>query len=209
MLSWRYTERSLLITAEVLQVVAPADHVPGPGQGRWTYGHYAALAGEAERYEIIDGVLYMAPAPTTGHQGSSIRVGYHLFGHVEMTGLGRVFVAPIDVELAPGVVVQPDVVVVLKANAGMITPSRITGAPDLVVEVILPATAGYDRREKQNAYAQAGVREYWIADPAARTVEVLVLEAGAYRSLNVFRGATSLPSHVVPDLRTHAEHFFA
>jgi len=85
------------------------------------------------------------------------------------------------------VVVQPDVVVVLNASLGKITATRIIGAPELVVEVASLGTSGYDRREKQDAYARAGVLEYWIANTEARTVEVLVLDAGIYHSLMLFK----------------------
>jgi Uma2 family endonuclease len=184
--------------AEEFTVINPAEHIGGPPQGHWTYADYAALPDDGYRYELIDGVLYMAPAPGTGHQGSSSRFVYHLMRLVEVAGLGRVFAAPIDVELAPLRIVQPDVLVILNANLGIITPSRIVGAPDLIVEIASPSTAGYDRREKQDAYAAAGVREYWIADPAARTIEVLALDGAAYRSLNAFRGSALLPSRVLP-----------
>jgi len=128
---------------------------------------------------------------------------------VEDVGLGRVFPAPVDVELAPNVVLQPDVIVVLNANLGILIPERIVGAPDLVVEIASPGTAGYDRRQKQDAYARAGVPEYWIADPIARTIEVLRLNGGVYRSLGVFTGQARLPSVAVPGLPVPVEQFFA
>ena len=67
---------------------------------------------------------------------------------------------------------------------------------------------GHDRTEKQKAYAHAGVPEYWIADPASRTVEVLTLEHGVYRSLGVFEGKAILPTRIVPDFVVHVEQFF-
>ena len=194
--------------ADVMQTVAPADQLAGPLQGRFTYADYVALPENGQRYEIIDGVLYMAPAPNTDHQGSISRFVYFLMTHVEVAGLGRVFVSPIDVELSPLMVVQPDVIVVLNANINIITPSRIVGAPDLVIEIASPSTAGYDRRTKQDAYAAAGVREYWIADPSAKTIEVLTLQNGAYQSLNVFSGNAKLPSRVVPNMPVAALQFF-
>lgn len=175
-------------------MVTAADNVPGPGQGRWTYKDYAALPDDGRRYEIVDGVLYMAPSPNRWQQKASGRLFRYLSAHIEDAGLGEVYEAPFDVELAPKVVVQPDVIVVLNASLGKITDSRIIGAPDLVVEVSSPGTVGYDRDKKQSAYARAGVQEYWIADPWSHTVEVFVLEAGAYRSLGVFEGKATLPS---------------
>jgi Uma2 family endonuclease len=195
------------VPLDVLPVVTAAAPLVGPPQGRWTYADYAALPDDGNRYEIIAGVLYMTPAPGTGHQSVSARLVTFLVTHVEFAGLGRVFAAPVDVELAPDTVVQPDIVVILSANLDRITPSRIIGAPDLVVEILSPGTAGYDRREKQDAYARAGVGEYWIVDPGAQTVELLTLDQGRYRSHGVFRGQARLPSSAVT-LPVPVERFF-
>jgi Uma2 family endonuclease len=195
------------VPLDVLPVVTAAAPLVGPPQGRWTYADYAALPDDGNRYEIIAGVLYTTPAPGAGHQSVSARLVTFLVTHVEFAGLGRVFAAPVDVELAPDTVVQPDIVVILSANLDRITPSRIIGAPDLVVEILSPGTAGYDRREKQDAYARAGVGEYWIDDPGAQTVELLTLEQGGYRSHGVFRGQARLPSSVVT-LPVPIERFF-
>ena len=198
---------TMSVPLDVLPVVTAAAPLVGPPQGRWTYADYAALPDDGNRYEIIAGVLYMTPAPGTGHQSISARVVTFLVTHVEFAGLGRVFAAPVDVELAPDTVVQPDIVVVLSANLHRITPSRIIGAPDLVVEILSPGTAGYDRREKQDAYARSGVGEYWIVDPGAQTVELLTLNKGGYRSHGVFRGQARLPSSAVT-LPVPIERFF-
>lgn len=199
----------MIATPASLPIIHTADYQPGPPQGRWTYAAYAALSGDGQRYEVIDGVLYVAPAPIPAHQATAALVVFYLLQHVQFAGRGRVLPAPIDVELSPSVAVQPDVLVVLSANVGIIAPTRIIGAPDLVVEVSSPGTAGYDRRQKQDAYAQGGVAEYWIADPIGRTIEVLVLEAGGYHSRGVFQGATTLPSLILPQLPTLVEQFFA
>ena len=198
---------TMSVPLDVLPVVTAAAPLVGPPQGRWTYADYAALPDDGNRYEIIAGVLYTTPAPGAGHQSVSARLVTFLVTHVEFAGLGRVFAAPVDVELAPDTVVQPDIVVILSANLDRITPSRIIGAPDLVVEILSPGTAGYDRREKQDAYARSGVGEYWIVDPGAQTVELLTLDQGGYRSHGVFRGQARLPSSVVT-LPVPIERFF-
>jgi Uma2 family endonuclease len=193
---------------DTLPVVAPADHVPGTRQGNWTYERYAQIPDDGQRYEVIYGVLFMAPAPTIGHQGVSSHLLGRLMQYVEFAGKGRVFHAPCDVELAPDVVVQPDIVVVLNDNLEILTPSRIIGARDLVIEIASPSTAAYDRRTKQDAYARAGVREYWLVDPATRTIELMMLEHGAYRVVGVYQNQALLPSKVVPDLPVRVAQFF-
>lgn len=195
-------------TSNRIPMVTRADHVPGPHQGEWTYSHYAALD-DGQRYEIIDGVLYMPPAPNEGHQGSVMRFAHYLLTCVEFAGLGKAYVAPFDVELEPGTVVQPDALVVLKANLHKVTASRVIGAPDLVVEVASPGTRKYDWHEKYASYARAGVPEYWIVNPHLRTIEVLVLEGESYQSLGIFRGEQTIRSLIVPAIaEIRVEQFF-
>ncbi len=198
----------MITTKEELSVVTLADWVPGPPQGSWTYEDYAALPDDGRRYEIVNGVLVMAPAPDTGHQSIVVRLSHYLFVHVELAGLGRVFSGPVDVELGPKNVYQPDLVVLLNAHLERVAEKKISGAPDLAVEIASPSTAAYDRLTKYERYAHAGITEYWIVKSVTRTVEVLVLEHGEYRSLGIFSGQQTLPSHIVPNLPVHVEQFF-
>jgi Uma2 family endonuclease len=197
-----------LPTADVLPVVAPADHVIGPPQGQWTYAAYAALPDDGRRYEVIGGVLYVAPAPTDTHQATSTWLIYYLTTYVQVPGLGRVFGAPLDVRMPGEDTVQPDVLVVMSANLGRVTAEGVQGPPDLVIEIASPSTATYDRDKKLHAYERGGVPEYWIVDPIARAVEVFVAEENLYRSLGVFQGGAMLPSTVIPDLPVRVARFF-
>ncbi len=191
-------------------IVTPADWVIGPKQGHWTYDDYAALPDDGKRYEIVNGVLYnMAPAPTGPHQDATGWFFYYLTVHVRLAGLGHVYMGPRDVEVAYNVVVQPDVFVLLNDNLGKITEARVIGAPDLAIEISSPSTAIHDRHRKYVAYSQAGVQEYWIAEPKAHTIEVLLLEDGVYRSSGVFSGEQTLPSRVVPNFPVQVQQFFA
>ena len=189
-----------MASIERFPMVLPADLVAGPEQGRWTYANYAALLDEEHRYEVMDGVLLMSPSASPAHQNVVNWIAFYLTQHVVLTGLGRVFVAPLDVELAPNRVVQPDVFVLLTKSLNKLTANRVIGAPDLVVEVTSPGTAVYDRLNKFEAYAQAGVKEYWIAHPEMQTVEFLVLHNGTYSSKGVQRGKNVLVSQVIPSL---------
>lgn len=197
-----------MTTSERLSVATPADWVPGPEQGAWTYDEYAALPDDGHRYEIVNGVLIMAPAPSPEHQDIVGMIFHYLLVHIKFAGLGRVFQAPIDVELSPKNIFQPDVVVILNEHLDQIQAKRIVGAPDLAVEVVSPSTALYDRLAKYDKYAQAGIQEYWIVSTEVKTVQVLALEHGAYRSLGIFRGEQMLPSRIAPDLPVGVERFF-
>ena len=186
------------MTTDVLPLVGVTTFIPAPGAGRWSVADYEQLPDDGPRYEIMQGDLRMSPAPAIGHQFSNGLIHYYLMQHVQFGNLGRVLAAPTDVELAFDTIVQPDVLVVLNDGKAQITDRRVIGPPDLIVEITSPSTASYDRREKRDAYAAAGVREYWIADPASRTIELLILDAGAYRPIAVYTASAIIPSSVIP-----------
>jgi Uma2 family endonuclease len=196
-------------TAESLPMITRADDVPGPAQGCWTYEDYADLPDDGNRYEVIDGILYLMPGPNPRHQRASTRFTTYLTIHVEFAGLGQVFAAPLDLLLADARPAQPDIMVVLNDKLHLISERGIEGPPDLVIEIASPGTRTHDRSTKLDAYARGGVLEYWLAEPADQTIDVLVLEDGVYRSLGVFAGETLLPSRVLPGLPVRVEQFFA
>jgi len=198
----------MITTEEEPWVVTPADWVAGPKQGEWTYDDYAALPDDGHRYEIVNGVLVISPTPTPDHQAIVGEILFYLRTHIKLAGLGRVLPGPVDVELGPKSVFQPDVVVVLNAHLDRVVEKKIIGAPDLVVEIASPSTAMYDRLVKYEQYARAGIAEYWIVKPTRRTIEVLVLEGGEYRSLGIFHGQDGLPSRVVAGVPVRVEQFF-
>lgn len=195
-------------TSDRLPVVAPANDVPGPKQGFWTYDDYASIPEDGNRYEIINGVLYMSPSPNWPHQEIALEIAAHLRNYFRATHIGGVFIAPLDVELAHNTVVQPDIVVLLKSSRKKLQERHIIGAPDLAIEVVSPTSATHDRHRKLAAYARAGEPEYWIVEPDSHTVEVLILEHGDYQSLGVYRGKATLPSQIVPEFMVHVEEFF-
>lgn len=151
----------------------------------------------------------MAPAPTPEHQDIVGMIFHYLLIQVKFAGLGRVFMGPIDVELGPKNVFQPDVVVLLNEHLDKIGEKKIVGAPDLVVEVASPSTALIDRVPKYEKYALAGITEYWIVKPEQQSVEVFTLDNGEYHSLGIFRGQDTLPSRVVPEFPVRVEQFFS
>lgn len=151
----------------------------------------------------------MSPAPGLPHQKIVGMISRYLGEMIEDRGLGEVFIAPLDVILAPQEVYQPDVLVVLQSHADRVQPQGIVGPPDLVVEVISPASRLYDRVNKHMAYERAGVPEYWLVHTMKRAVEVFVLENWKYRSLGLFHGEQTLPSRVVQPMTTPVAHFFA
>ncbi len=193
-------------------IVIPADDVPGPEQGHWTYNDYANLD-DGQGYEVVNGILYKRPSPYTADQKAALRVAHYLLTHIELAGLGRVFTAPLAVELAPNVVVQPDVSVVLNTGHAKITQTHIMGIPDLVVEVSAPGTEDHEYNVKNEAYFSAGVPEYWIVDPWWHVVQLFIQEDSVqddYRHVGYFEGKETVPSKVAPEISVvPVEQFFA
>ena len=146
---------------------------------RWTYEEYCKLDDD-QRYEIIDGNLLMAPAPDTWHQSWVGELHLILHDHLKARKLGKVFVSPVDVVLDSQNTVQPDLVVILSPNLGIIQHRAIFGTPDLLVELVSPSSVRRDRYDKKDIYARFGVKEYWIGDPANQALEILTLKAGQY-----------------------------
>ena len=141
------------------------------GPGPYRRADYAVLPDEP-RCELIHGRFYLSPSPVRLHQFLVTELWQILQAVAGERG-GQALVAPMDVHLADHTVAQPDVLYV-SPERREILQDWIEGAPDLVVEVLSPSTARMDRLLKLNRYAEAGVREYWLVDPAARTIEFLV-----------------------------------
>ena len=148
-----------------------------------TYDDYAQIPEDGCQHEIIDGEHYVNPAPSTYHQAVSRRLQFLLYTQIELTKRGVVINAPYDVQLSAHDILQPDLVVVRNDRQHVITPSRIQGTPDLVVEILSHSTESRDRKLKRSRYQTAGVPEYWIVDPFEQTIEQLVLKEGVYEPL--------------------------
>lgn len=176
-----------------------------------TYDDYRRMPESLELHELVDGELFMAPAPTTVHQTVTLNLASLLLAHVRATGCGRVLGAPVDVVLARGDrrdVLQPDVLFVDAARIGIVTAAEVVGAPDLIVEVLSPRTETRDRGLKQSLYARAGVREYWLVDPAREAIEQLALDGDAFGEPVVHEGDEELVSVVVPGFAVAPRHVF-
>ncbi len=144
----------------------------------WTFSRVMSELPETNRpTELWDGELVMTPPPL--QQEISQRLEGFMIAFVQANHLGRVYHAPIDVVFSERQVLQPDILFISQENLGIIQ-DRIRGVPDLLVEIISPGTWRRDRVEKRALYEQYGVREYWIVDPGAETVEVYRWQAGAF-----------------------------
>ena len=162
-----------------------------------------------ERYELIDGELIMPPAPATRHQRIQVNLGVRLVQFLESMGFGKVYFAPTDIVLSDTDVVQPDLLFVSTERQHIITPANIQGAPDLVVEILSPATAGLDQGYKRELYARHGVKEYWIVGTDPDTVSVLLLQGNEYEVFETLNPGQTLRSPTLQGLSLSVEDIFA
>jgi Uma2 family endonuclease len=165
---------------------------------RFTYDQLVTELPETNRPgELWDGELVLSPGPSCRHQTISHRFHRFLDDWVTAQELGEVFGAPLDMVLAPHQVVQPDVMFVHRDRRHIIQRT-LEGPADLVAEVLSLGGRTRDRIEKRDLYEQYAVREYWLIDPEAQTVEVLCLEAGRYQLAHRWRPGETAESRLLP-----------
>ncbi|MBT9163719.1 MAG: hypothetical protein DDT24_00639 [Chloroflexi bacterium] len=175
---------------------------------KFTYDDYRTALDD-KRYELLEGELIMVPAPGFAHQRISSNIEFILQRFVRQHGLGIILSAPFDVVLSEERVFQPDILFVSRERLSIINPQNIRGAaPDLVVEIASPATAERDRFYKRAIYARYGVREYWIVDPEARTIEVTKLGEKDLETVKVYGEGESLKSPLLEGLSMKLDEVF-
>lgn len=196
------------MTTLLIETNAPA--VTGPPQGHWTYADWEALPADDNRYEIINGVIYMTTAPHSFHQWIVRRLERFIGIPTEDADLAYCFPSPIGVIMPGCDPVQPDYVVVLKARVELFRAGRVYGVPDVIIEVLSPSTRTYDKRVKLPAYAAAGVAEYAIIDPQERTVSLYRLEvAGRYAAPLIADEDATLTFACLPTIYVPVRDLFA
>jgi len=163
-----------------------------------TYEQFRQLPNDGKRYELIRGEVHVTPAPSSRHQFIIRNVAASLLRYLERNPLGELAFAPLDVRLSVDTALQPDLIFVSNAHAEIIQENWIAGSPDLIVEVLSPSTATYDRAAKLPIYAEAGVPEVWLIDSQAKTVEVLKLQGKKYLVEATHAGNQVLASNLFP-----------
>lgn len=172
---------------------------------RWTYEELVAEIPETNQpSELWDGELIMSPAPSFYHQKIVLRFYRQLFDWANSHNLGEVVVGPIDMVLSPHRVTQPDVAFIAKDRLAIIARA-INGPVDLAAEVVSLGNRNRDRIEKRDLYEQYGVKEYWLIDPEAQTVEILHLENGRYTLLMRCTPGQTARSSLLPGFEVAVE----
>jgi Uma2 family endonuclease len=153
-----------------------------------TYDDLLNTPDDHQRYEIIQGELFVSPSPMTTHQRVITRLIRLLDAAVDEHDLGLLLVGPVDVRLGMHTVVAPDLVFVRAERVDIVQKQLIEGPPDLVIEVASPSTRRRDIVQKAAAYAEAGVAEYWLPDPERRSFRMLVLRDGLFKDVEQVDG---------------------
>ena len=175
---------------------------------RFAYNDYLLLPGD-KRYEILGGEICVVAASNTRHQRVSLNLKLGLFQYVRAKNLGVILDAPYDVVLSQENVVQPDILFVRKERTGIIGELNLLGAPDAVIEILSEGTRRRDLEVKRKIYAGFGVPEYWVVDPEAATIEVLIWSELGYVSAEAYRKSGRLSSPLLPDLHLPLSQIFA
>ncbi|MEO7085458.1 MAG: Uma2 family endonuclease [Gemmatimonadaceae bacterium] len=138
----------------------------------WTEGAFYSARDSApagERWELVDGEVLVTPAPHWMHQRIILRLYDSIASFVRTQAFGELFLSPVDVKLEPGLVTQPDLLVV--PNGELRSRSDFIRHLVLAAEVLSPTSARFDRVKKRPAYQRNRVSEYWMIDEQSSTIE--------------------------------------
>lgn len=179
---------------------------------RWTTHDVDLLPeNEGTRYEIVDGELFMTRAPHFKHQQTCGRIFQQLNIWSEFTGLGEAVINP-GVLFSESDNVIPDVVWATKETLALTLDEagHLTGAPDLVVEVLSSSKEDLrrDKEAKFKLYSSRGVKEYWIADWRSRKLEVYRREQNQLKLIETLFSSDNIISPLLPGFSCTVDQLF-
>ena len=152
--------------------------VPASAVEEWTYADYARLPDDGNRYEVIDGEVFMTPAPGTMHQHWGANLYMVLRTYVERHRLG-VMLWDVDLLFVTGQYLRPDMLYVARERLEHVTNRGVECQPGLVVEILSPYSKHVDLVKKPARYGDFGIPEYWVLDTFRREMLVWRFAAGA------------------------------
>ena len=144
--------------------------MPAPST-HWTAEMVRAIPDDGKRYEVLEGELFVTPAPGYGHQAVLARLFRLIDHYIEAHRVGWTLWSPADIEFAPDTLLQPDLFVVPNVGQGEPKSWKDVKMLLLAVEALSPSTARADRLKKRPIYQRYHVGEYWILDIDAKLVE--------------------------------------
>jgi len=174
----------------------------------YTYKDYEKLP-EGTPYQLIGGELVMTPSPVPLHQDVSGMLFYKLKQFLAGKNIGKAYNAPLDVYFSDTDTYQPDIIFISKDRLHIIGEKKIEGAPDLIIEILSPATAYYDLRIKKDTYEKSGVKEYWIVDPIQKIIEIFTNKNKKFELAVAVKAEGAIKSLLLPELVIEAKEIFA
>ncbi len=163
---------------------------------------------DRSKLELIAGVLYMTPPPGHKHDSVAGRLNRILARHLDETGdQGNLYIPRAAIWTSEETYLEPDLFYISAELESRLDPDHRNTA-DLVIEVISPGSAIYDRNTKAETYGALGVRELWLIDEAAQTVEVRRQIGTGFDEGRTFSRGERVKSEVFPTLRLRVEQLF-
>jgi Uma2 family endonuclease len=160
------------------------------------------------KYELISGVLYMAPPPEYRHDSIAAKLNRLLMRHLFSIGdRGDLYIARAAIWTSPNNYLEPDLFYVSSELRETFENNRRTSA-DLAIEILSPGTALYDRNTKADTYGALGVRELWLVDGVAQTIEIRYQTGGGFGEREVFSETETVVSRVFPTLALPVSQIF-
>ena len=161
------------------------------------------------RYQLIEGELIEMAGPNHPHQVFTGRLYIQLTLQTDQLGIGEVRISPYDVAIDEHNTFQPDLLFVSRAQRHIFDGHGVTGAPDVVVEVLSESTRQRDLAVKLPVYARNGVREMWVADLRARTVAKYIGDGRTLTLAQVYGADDILTSDAMPGVAIELAPIFA
>ena len=177
-----------------------------------TNADYMAMTPPANtgfRYQLINGELVEMSGAALPHQDFLLELAALLLAQVNVLGIGRIVIAPYDVHIDSFNTYQPDLLFVSMERRHLLERLGITGAPDVVVEILSDSTRRRDLNEKLPVYAANGVREVWIVDLDAATVAIHAGDGNTLTRVRTLTATDTLTSDAMPGVAVDLGPIFA
>ena len=158
----------------------------------YTVADWEKMPDDGRRYEIINGVIWVSTAPILFHEWITQEIIATMRVQLVDTGVAFVFSAPVGVFMPNCDPVEPDLIVIRQNDLDLLKDHRVYGVPALLVEILSRGSVRYDSETKREAYARAGVPEYWIVRPQERDVLV-------HSAPDTVTGQYAQVTHALPD----------
>ncbi len=178
-------------------------------KNKYTEADYQLLE-EGAPFQLINGELIMSPSPLLLHQLIIGNLHFLIKFFLQQSKIGGLVVlSPMDVRLDEENIFQPDLLYISEDRKAELVQDRVSGAPDLVVEILSPSTAYYDLRQKKDFYERYGVKEYLIVDPLSKYAEVYILKNEKFILHQKERQNGTINLNTLPGLQIDLQKLFS